>query len=116
MRHHNRIKKFGRVRKVRRALMRGLAFALLRDKKILTTEAKAKALRPFAERLITLSRRGTLAAHRTVIARLGTRASLPKICAELVKRYGARDGGYTRVVKAGMRRSDGARMAIIELV
>lgn len=116
MRHSNRNKKFGRVRKTRRALLRSLAHSLLRDTRIATTEAKAKALRPFAERLVTLAKRGTPAAFRILRARLGTVAARQIRLGELAAQYSARRGGYTRVTKTGRRASDGAKMAVIELV
>lgn len=109
--------------------MRSLARSLLRDGRIRTTEAKAKALRPFAERLITLARRclseqksgrhartGTTASRRIVRARLGNGLQLQKLYKEIAPQYASRAGGYTRVVKTGRRLSDGARMAVIELV
>lgn len=116
MRHSNRIKKFGRIRKQRTALLRTLAHSLFRDRKIQTTEAKAKALRPFAERLITHAKKDTAASRRLLSRRLGGSAGVARLCREIAPSYGSRAGGYTRVVKAGLRRSDGARMAVIELV
>ncbi len=116
MRHHNRVKKFGRERNQRKALLRTLARSLFRDGSIRTTEARAKALRPFAERLITGARQNTVASRRLVVSRLGGSAGLAKLYAEVAPKYISRNGGYTRVIKAGARRSDGARMAVIELV
>ena len=116
MRHSNRIKKFGRKKNQRHALMRSLAQALIKEGHIKTTEAKAKALRPFVERIITLSRSGTPASRRIVKMRLGNDMNLAKLYKEIGPKYASRNGGYTRVVKTGPRRSDGAAMAIIELV
>lgn len=116
MRHSNRVKKFGRERNQRKALMRSLSLALIRDRKICTTEAKAKALRPIAERLITLACRETPAASRLFRSRLGTTTSLQKYQKSLVEKYKMRRGGYTRIVKTGRRGSDGSKMAVIELV
>ena len=96
--------------------MRTLAHSLFRDGRIQTTEAKAKALRPFAERLVTHARTGTPASRRIVRTRLGGVAALSKLYMDIAPRYAERCGGYTRVIKAGMRKNDGARMAIIELV
>ena len=96
--------------------MRTLAHSLFRDKKILTTEAKAKALRPYAEKLITGARRGTIAARRGAISRLGSARAALALVRDVAPRYKERTGGYTRIVKAGFRKSDGARMAQIELV
>src|SRR3989338_4402004 len=116
MRHSNRIKKFGRKKNQRGALMRSLAQSLIRDGKIRTTEAKAKALRPFVERVITHARTGTPASRRLIKSRLGNDMNLAKLYKEIGPKYASRAGGYTRVVKAGVRLSDGAKMAVIELV
>ena len=96
--------------------MRTLAHSLFRDGSIQTTVAKAKALRPFAERLISGARADTNASRRRIVSRLGGSTGLTKLSKEIAPKYHSRSGGYTRVIKAGMRRSDGARMAIIELV
>ncbi|MDO8594979.1 MAG: 50S ribosomal protein L17 [bacterium] len=116
MRHSNRIKKFGREKNQRGALMRSLAQALIKEGKIKTTEAKAKALRPFVERIITHARSGTPASRRLVKKRLGNDMNLTKLYKEIGPKYASRAGGYTRIVKAGFRLSDGADMAYIELV
>ena len=96
--------------------MRTLATSFLRDGRIHTTETKAKALRPFVERLITHARTGTVASRRIVAARLGSDLMTGKLYKDIAPKYAKRAGGYTRVVKAPTRKSDGARMAIIELV
>lgn len=96
--------------------MRSLAHSLFRDGRLQTTEAKAKALRPFVERLITLSRSGAVASRRLVASRLGGTSALPKLYRDITPKYVSRAGGYTRVVKVGRRLSDGAKMAVIELV
>jgi large subunit ribosomal protein L17 len=116
MRHSNRIKKFGRKKNQRKALMRSLGTSLLKKGRLQTTEAKAKSLRPFVERVITLSRKGTPASRRLARARLGNASGLEKLYKEIAPKYASRNGGYTRIIKTGFRRSDGARMAIIELV
>jgi large subunit ribosomal protein L17 len=116
MRHSNRIKKFGREKNQRKALMRSLAHSLFRDGRLQTTEVKAKALRPFVERLITLSRSGLVASRRLVATRLGGTSAAAKLYSTIAPKYASRAGGYTRVVKTGRRLSDGAKMAIIELV
>jgi len=116
MRHSNRNKKFGRKANQRRALMRTLAHSLLRDKRIQTTEVKAKALRPFVERIITHARTGTPTSRKLVTQRLGGSAIVASLYNDIAPKYAKRTGGYTRVVKAGFRKSDGAPMAIIELV
>lgn len=116
MRHHNRIKKFGRPAGQRRALLRSLAEGLIRHGKIKTTPAKAKALRRFIEPLVTQARLGTLAARRLVVARLGTELRSKKLVEEIAPRYIKRLGGYTRVTKLGLGASRGPRRAIIEWV
>lgn len=117
MRHHNRNKKFGRERNVRNALMRSLARNLINEERITTTETKAKALRPFVERLVTAGRADTVAARRLVAARLGGRApEAKKLVSEIAPRFKERPGGYTRIIKVAPRISDGAKMAVIEFV
>jgi large subunit ribosomal protein L17 len=117
MRHHNKNKKFGRVRNQRTALMRSLARSLVLHERIKTTEAKAKALRPFIEKLITKSKDGSLAARRLVVSRLGgSDVASAKIFDTLAPKYKERNGGYTRVTKLGTRVGDAAREAIIEFV
>ncbi|HEY4508484.1 MAG TPA: 50S ribosomal protein L17 [Candidatus Paceibacterota bacterium] len=117
MRHSSRIKKLGRERNQRKALMRTLAHSLFRDGRIQTTEVKAKALRPFVERLITHARTGTTSSRRLVISRLGGTAHVAtKLYKDIAPKYASRAGGYTRVIKMGVRKSDGARIAIIELI
>ncbi len=116
MRHHNRVKKFGREKNQRHALMRSLAQSLLKEGRIKTTKVKAKALRPFVERIITLSKTGTPASRRLVKTRLRNDMNLGKLYKEIAPKYASRKGGYTRIVKAGFRLSDGADMAYIELV
>lgn len=115
MRHHNRNKKLGRIRKQRRALLRSLVHSLARDGKIKTTEAKAKTVRPFVERLISLSRKDSLASRRLIGRRLGSEKNAALLIKNTASRFAERKGGYTRIVKAGVRRSDGAKMAVIEL-
>ena len=117
MRHHNVNRKLGRVRKGRRALVKSLALNLIVRGKITTTEPKAKALRPFVERLVTQAKRGGLANRRLVASKLGNRGpEVKKLFETIAPKYEKRAGGYTRVVKLGARRSDGARVAIIEFV
>ena len=112
----------GARRKLRRtseqklALMRNLASSLIESGAIETTEAKAKELRPFAERLITLARRGDLHARRLVERRLKDRAVTHKLFTDLGPRFASRPGGYTRIVKLGHRAGDGADVARIELL
>ena len=117
MRHHNKNRTFGRERKGRTALLRGLALSLIEHEKIQTTEAKAKELRPFVEELITKGKQGTMHARRLVSNKLGepTTGAVKKLFDDVAKRYGDRQGGYTRIVKLGETPA-GRREAYIELV
>ena len=116
MRHRVAGRKFNRDSAQRKALLRGLATELFRHGKIQTTEAKAKSLRPVAEKLITLAKRGDLHARRQAAARLYDPAVLQKLFGEIAEQYQNRKGGYTRVYKLGPRQGDAAPMALIELV
>jgi large subunit ribosomal protein L17 len=116
MRHHNKNKKFGRVRNQRGALLRGLTRELVLRERITTTEARAKALRPIVEKLITKGKQDTLNSHRIVSSRLGNSILSKKVVEDLASRYKKREGGYTRITKLQNRTSDRAKMAVIELV
>ena len=116
MRHHNANRKFGRPANQRRALLRSLAEGLIEHGRITTTEAKAKELRPYIEKLVTNARVGTVASRRLVTARLGTATRADKLVKEIAPKYKERPGGYTRIIKLPPRRSDSARMAMIEFV
>ncbi len=116
MRHHNANRKFGRPAGQRRALLRSLAEGLIKHGRIVTTEAKAKELRPYIEKLVTTARTGTLASERLVISRLGTAARAKKLVKEIAPKYKERAGGYTRIIKLSPRTSDSAKMAMIEFV
>ncbi len=116
MRHNNANRKFGRKTDQRRALLRSLARELFLQGKIITTEAKAKEVRPFAEELITIARENTLASRRVVTAKLGNNPIVPKLVGTIAPKYVGRNGGYTRVIKLDRRPSDGSKMAVIELV
>ena len=100
----------------RKALFRNMAAALIKHEQIQTTLPKAKELRPYVEKLITLAKRGGLSNRRLAQARLGDDVQLKKLFSTLAERYSDREGGYTRVIKAGFRAGDAAQMAIIELV
>ena len=115
MRHHSVTRKFGRETTQRAALLVSLATALIEREKITTTEAKAKELRPFVEKLVTRSKSGTLAARRILVARVGVNPS-KKLIEVLGPKYKERAGGYTRIVKMPRRTSDGAPLARIEFV
>jgi large subunit ribosomal protein L17 len=116
MRHRARDRQLSRTATHRRATLANLATSLLAHDRIVTTEAKAKELRPYVERLITLARRGGLHARRQVERRLKDRAVTGRLFKELGPRFAARPGGYTRIVKMGHRPGDGAEIARIELV
>lgn len=116
MRHRKKGRPLSRTRSHRRATLRNMATSLIRHERIETTEAKAKELRPFAERLITLARRGDLHARRLAGRNIADREVLGKLFDDLGPRFAERPGGYTRILKLGSRRGDGADMALIELV
>jgi large subunit ribosomal protein L17 len=115
MRHHNANRKFGRQADERKAMMRSLAQALVIREKIKTTEAKAKELRPFVEKLDTRSKVGTIATKRFLIIQVGGE-SAKKLAENLGPKYKDRQGGYTRIIKLPRRISDGSAMAQIEFV
>lgn len=116
MRHGVAGRKLGVTSTHRLAMFRNLAAALIKHEQITTTLPKAKELRPVAERLITLGKKGGLANRRLAIARLHDEAMVAKLFGPLADRYKTRQGGYTRVLKAGIRYGDAAPMAVIELV
>ncbi len=116
MRHGMKGRKLQRKTGHRHALLRNLAAALVKHEQITTTTPKAKELRPYVEKLITLAKRGGLSNRRLAMSRLGDETQLKKLLDVLAERYSDREGGYTRVIKAGFRASDAAPMAVIELV
>jgi large subunit ribosomal protein L17 len=116
MRHGVAGRKLGVTSSHRLAMFRNMAHALLKHEQITTTLPKAKELRPVAERLITLGKRGGLHARRQAYAKLRDDVIVEKLFTTLAERYRARAGGYTRVLKAGVRYGDAADMAVIELV
>ena len=116
MRHHDRNKKLGRVKRQRTALIKGLARSLVLSEGIVTTEAKAKALRPFVERLITTGKKGTLASRRRPSQDLGGSHETEKKMLDLALRYTKRSGGYTRIIRLGRVGKRVGEMARIELV
>jgi large subunit ribosomal protein L17 len=116
MRHKVGLKKLQRPTAHRNAMLRNMAASLIKHEQILTTLPKAKALRPYVEKLITLGKVGGLSNRRLAQSRLMDDTQLKKLFGELAERYTDRSGGYTRVVKAGFRGSDAAPMGIIELV
>ncbi len=116
MRHHNSNRKFGRETDQRRALMRSLAYSLIKHGHITTTEAKAKELRPYMEKLVTASRVDSREAIRLVQAKLPMKSAVNTLFKTISPKYKDRKGGYTRIVKLPQRLSDGARMAMIAFV
>jgi large subunit ribosomal protein L17 len=117
MRHHDNNRKFGRKRKVRTALMRSLARNLILEEKIITTEAKAKSLRSYVEKLVTHARIDSVAGRRLIASRLGNDTeAAKKLFDTLGPRYKDRNGGYTRIVKVGIRPGDAAVKAYIGFV
>ena len=116
MRHANRGRKLNMKSQHRHAVLRDLATALFRHEQISTTLPKAKELKRYAERLVTLGKKGTLAARRQAAAALRDNEVVQKLFGPLAERYKTRKGGYTRVLKAGFRHGDSAAMALIELV
>ncbi|MCX8667556.1 50S ribosomal protein L17 [Acetobacteraceae bacterium B3987] len=116
MRHNLSGRKLGVTSTHRAAMFRNMAVALIKHEQISTTLPKAKELRPVVEKLITLAKRGTLHARRQAFAQLRDDAIVSKLFSELSQRYASRAGGYSRVLKAGVRYGDNADMAVIELV
>ena len=116
MRHRLKGKKLNRTSSHRKALLKNLAQALIKHEQIVTTLVKAKTLKPYVEKLITLGKKGGLHARRQAISRLGDSNLVNKIFDVLTKRYEQRNGGYARVIKAGFRYGDSSPMAVIEFV
>jgi large subunit ribosomal protein L17 len=116
MRHRRSGKKLGRDSAHRRALYSNLAGALIEHGRIKTTQAKAKAVKPFAEQMITLGKRGDLHARRLALAELRSQDVVHQLFAEVAPRFAERPGGYTRIVKLGPRLGDAAEMVYLELV
>jgi large subunit ribosomal protein L17 len=116
MRHRKAGRQLRRTSEQKLALMRSLATSLIEHEAIETTEAKAKELRPFVEKLITKAKTGTLHARRLAVRHIHKRAAADKLFQEIGPRYAARNGGYTRILKTGHRKGDGADLARIELI
>jgi len=116
MRHKYGQRKLNRTSQHRTALLRNLSASLIKHEQITTTVPKAKELRPYLEKLITLAKRGGLSNRRLAHARLQDDTQLVKLFDVLAARYADRSGGYTRIIKAGIRASDAAPIAVIELV
>jgi len=116
MRHRQKGRQLGRTVAHKRAMLRNMATSLFKNERVVTTNAKAKELRPFAERLITLARRGDLHARRLVERHIRDRDVQGRLFREIGPRFAARPGGYTRILRIGHRSGDGAEMARIELL
>ena len=116
MRHGLKGRKLNRTSSHRKAMFANMAAALVKHEQIVTTLPKAKELKPFVDKLITLSKKGTLAARRQAISTMRDQDQVQKLFDTLADRYKDRSGGYTRVLKAGFRYGDNAPMAVIELV
>ncbi len=116
MRHRKKGRQLSRSRSHRRATLRNMATSLILHERIETTTAKAKELRPYAERLITLARRGDVHARRLAARKIQDRNALGKLFDDIAPRFSERPGGYTRILKLGHRKGDAADMSLIELV
>lgn len=116
MRHGKTTKVLGRTTAPKKALVRNLATSLVLYEKIETTETKAKVLRPYVERLITIGKKNTLQARRQLLAKLYLASAVKKVLEDLAPRYAERKGGYLRIVKLGFRKGDAAKVVKIEFV
>ena len=116
MRHRVGTKKLKRDVGARKALLRGLVTSVILEERVITTVPKAKAIKPLVEQMITLAKRDTLHTRRQAAAFLNTPTSVKKLFDTLGTRFGQRAGGYTRIVRIGPRKGDGAEQAMIELV
>jgi large subunit ribosomal protein L17 len=116
MRHHSSIKKFGREKNQRKALMASLMRNMIRDTKLKTTLIKAKALRPMIEKMVTKAKVDSLASRRLLTSRLRNNHEIENLFTKVATKYKTRNGGYTRIIKLPNRKLDGAKMAIIEFV
>ncbi len=116
MRHGKKFNHLGRTSAHRKALLRNQAISLIMHKRIKTTVAKAKALRRFIEPLITKAKDGSMHSHRVVFSYLQNKEAIKELFGPVIAKVGDRPGGYTRVIRMGFRKGDGAEMALIELV
>ena len=116
MRHQKKTIKLGRTAEHRKALLANQVCSLIEHQRIKTTLAKAKAVRPLAERMVTLGKNGSIHARRTALATLRQKSAVKKLFDDIAPRSAERNGGYTRIVKLGQRKSDSASMAFIEWV
>ncbi len=116
MNHNKSYRKLGRRSEHRMAMLMNLTISLINEERIETTVTRAKELRKFAERMVTLGKKGDLAARRRALAFLRDKDTVAKLFADVAPKYTERNGGYTRIMKTGVRRGDSSQMAIIELV
>jgi len=117
MRHHDANRKFGRDKNQRSALLKGLAASLVQHGRIVTTEAKAKEIRPYVEKLVTKAKNPTLANRRLIVSGFYNNESIAtKLIDDIAPRYTERAGGYTRIIKLALRKSDASPMAVIEFL
>jgi large subunit ribosomal protein L17 len=116
MRHQKKTVKLGRTAEHRKALLANQVCSLIEHQRIKTTLAKAKAVRPLAEKMVTLGKKGSLHARRTALAVLRQKGAVKKLFEDIAPRSATRNGGYTRIVKLGARKSDSAPVAFIEWV
>lgn len=116
MRHHANIRKFGREKTQRHALMRSLARNLIRDSRIQTTLAKAKEIRPFVEKLVTQAKSNTVASRRLLSTRIQGAPEVKKLVDDIAPKYAERKGGYIRIIRMPDRDLDNSPMALVEFV
>lgn len=116
MRHRKKTIKLGRKTSHREAMMANMVCSLIQEKRITTTLPKAKAIRPLAEKMVTLGKRGDLHARRQAISKLRNKDSVQELFTSIAPAFAEREGGYTRILKLGTRPSDASEMAIIEWV
>ncbi len=116
MRHNNSGRKLGRTSSHREAMFRNMVTSLFEHERIITTKEKAKELRPIAEKMITLAKRGDLHARRQALGYIRSKAIVDKLFSAIQEQFADRSGGYTRIIQTGVRQGDAAQMAIIELV
>jgi large subunit ribosomal protein L17 len=116
MGHQDKVRKLGRTKPHREAMLANMAMSLVQHRMIKTTEAKAKALRPVVDRLITTAKKDTLASKRLVAKTIHVKDVFKKFYEEIVPKFADRNSGFTRVMKLGVRRGDGAPMSVIELM
>ena len=116
MKHRIKGKKLNRTSSHRKALLKNMSQALIKHEQIITTLVKAKTLKPHFDKLITIGKKGNLSARRQAISKVGDLKLVEKLFSILAKRYETRNGGYSRVLKAGFRYGDAAPMAVIELI